>query len=473
MLLSRANFSASCSFVKDSLMSRCVTAMVIWFSLWFVPLMSRGAERSRPNVILIMADDFGYELVGANGGTSYKTPHLDRLAQTGTRFTQCYVQPLCTPTRVQLMTGIYNVRNYIEFGTLSKDATTFGHLFRKAGDATCITGKWQLGRDFALPAHFGFDEYCLWQLTRRPERYKNAGLEVNGKEIDYSNGEYGPDIVSDYALDFVTRKKDSAFFLYYPMMLTHDPFQVTPDSDDYDSKKKPLQKEGKGARDDENSLRHQHFTDMVQYADKLIGKLVSRLEQLGLREKTLILFVGDNGTGAGMKSMMGDKVVIGGKGQTIETGMHVPLIANWPTKVASGRVSVDLVDSTDFLPTICEAAGIAVPSELKIDGRSFWAQCCGEKGRPREWIYSWYSRDGSAGTKHEFARSAQFKLYRDGRFFDVSTEDMDRKPIDVNKLKPHSDLAAAHAKLSEVLAQYQDARPKDLKNKKGKKPTDE
>ncbi len=450
-------------------MLRLVALWMFGLGLIVGSLTATADGADRPNVILIMADDFGYELVGANGGTSYKTPHLDKLAQTGTRFTHCFVQPLCTPTRVQLMTGIYNVRNYIEFGTLAKDATTFGQLFRKAGYATCITGKWQLGHDFALPAHFGFDEYCLWQLTRRPERYKNPGLEVNGKEIDYSNGEYGPDIVNDYAMDFVSRKKDSEFFLYYPMMLTHDPFVATPDSDDYDSgkpgtgKKKSTPKEARG---DENSTKHRHFGDMVQYADKLIGKLIARLEQLGLREKTLILFVGDNGTGAGMKSMMGDKVVIGGKGQTIETGMHVPLIANWPTKIPSGKVTSDLIDSTDFLPTICEAAGITVPSELKIDGRSFWPQLRGEKGSPREWIYCWYSRDGSAPTKHEFARSANLKLYRDGRCFDVSSEDMDRKPIDPSTLKP--DIAAEHAKLIEALAKYEHARPKGLKAPKGK-----
>lgn len=454
-------------------MLRVAAALFLLLNVLFAATACAADAPVRPNVILIMADDFGFELVGANGGTSYKTPHLDRLAQTGTRFTQCYVQPLCTPTRVQLMTGIYNVRNYIEFGTLAKDATTFGHLFRKAGYATCITGKWQLGRDFALPAHFGFDEHCLWQLTRRPERYKNPGLEVNGKEIDYSNGEYGPDIVNHYALDFVSRKKDSAFFLYYPMMLTHDPFVATPDSDDYDESKKSNAKANKGARKDENSIKHRHFTDMVQYADKLIGNLVSRLDQLGLREKTLILFVGDNGTGAGMQSKMGDRVVIGGKGQTIETGMHVPLIANWPTKIPSGKVNTDLIDSTDFLPTICEAAGISVPTELKIDGRSFWTQCLGEKATPREWIYCWYSRDGSSPTKHEFARSPHFKLYRDGRFFDVSSEDMDRKPLDVSKLKPNSDAAAAHAKLTEALARYENARPSKLKNNKAKKSADE
>jgi arylsulfatase A len=132
-----------------------------------------------------MADDFGYECIGANGSTSYQTPHIDKLAATGMRFEHCYSQPLCTPTRVQLMTGQYNIRNYVRFGLLDPKQTTFAHLFKQAGYTTGIVGKWQLGGGFDGPKHFGFDEYCLWQLTRRPPRFANPGLEINGKEIDY------------------------------------------------------------------------------------------------------------------------------------------------------------------------------------------------------------------------------------------------------------------------------------------------
>jgi len=126
-----------------------------------------------------MADDFGYECVTANGGESYQTPNLDRLAAEGVRFEQCHVQPLCTPTRVQLMTGLYNVRNYLNFGTLPRSETTFAHLMKKVGYATAICGKWQLGREKDAPQHFGFDEALLWQQTRRPPRYANPGLERN------------------------------------------------------------------------------------------------------------------------------------------------------------------------------------------------------------------------------------------------------------------------------------------------------
>ncbi len=144
-----------------------------------------------PNIILIMADDFGYECVTANGGESYKTPNLDRLAAGGMRFEHAHSQPLCTPTRVQLMTGKYNVRNYLNFGTLVRTETTFGHLFQKAGYATGVCGKWQLGREPDSPQHFGFDEALLWQHTCRPPRYANAGLELNGVEKEYPEGATG------------------------------------------------------------------------------------------------------------------------------------------------------------------------------------------------------------------------------------------------------------------------------------------
>src|SRR5947208_2307532 len=131
-----------------------------WFAALALLVLSQpDAHAAQPNVILIMADDLGYETIGANGGTSYKTPNLDRLAAGGVRFTHCYVQPLCTPTRMQLMTGKYNVRNYITFGEMDAKEVTFGNLFKAAGYVTCMAGKWQLGRDLNLPKKYGFDEY--------------------------------------------------------------------------------------------------------------------------------------------------------------------------------------------------------------------------------------------------------------------------------------------------------------------------
>ncbi len=415
------------------------------------PVRTAAETPKKPNIILILADDLGYECLGCNGSTSYKTPNLDKLASTGLRFEHCYVQPLCTPTRVQLMTGQYNIRNYIRFGLLDPEAVTFANLLQKAGYATCITGKWQLSHGFEGPKKFGFDEYCLWQLTRRPPRYANPGLEINGKTVDYKNGEYGPDLVNAYALDFITRKKDQPFLLYYPMMLTHAPYQPTPDSPDWNPR----------AMGEQVNRNPKHFADMVAYMDKLVGKVVARLEQHGLRNNTLILFLGDNGTGAGTVSQMGNRTVIGGKGKTTVTGMHVPLVANWPTVVPAGKVCQDLVDSTDFLPTVCAAAGMPGLSELKVDGHSFLPQVRGEPGKPREWIYCWYApNQGRVDVPKVFAATQRYKLYQSGAFFDYASDPEEKKPLQGNALD--AETSAVRKKLQETLDRYKDARPARL-----------
>jgi arylsulfatase A len=407
------------------------------------------AADAKPNIILIMADDFGYECVTANGGQSYQTPHLDRLAATGVRFEQCHVQPLCTPTRVQLMTGRYNIRNYLNFGTLVRTETTFGHLLKKAGYATGICGKWQLGRETDAPQHFGFDEALLWQHTRRPPRYANPGLELNGVEKEFPQGSYGPTLINDFALDFVTRHKERPFFLYYPMILTHDPYQPTPDSADWDPT----------ASGESKQKDVKHFADMVAYMDKMIGRLDAKLGELGIRENTLLLFIGDNGTGRGVTSRFKGAEYPGGKGTTTVRGYHVPFIASWPGVMKQGRVNSDLISSTDFLPTICAAAGIPVPAN--VDGVSFLPQLRGEKGTPREWLYCWYSpRQNADMTVRECAFTRDAKLYRTGDYFDLATDPFEKKPLAIASLTgPAADAAK---KLQAALDQFKDARPAEL-----------
>lgn len=406
------------------------------------------AAADRPNVILILADDLGYETLGVNGGESYRTPVLDRLAREGVRFTQAYAQPLCTPTRVQLMTGQYNVRNYINFGTMDPEATTFAQHFRRAGYRTAMAGKWQLGADRTLPGRFGFEEHCLWQLTRRPPRYANPGLEYNGVERDFTQGEYGPDLVHEFVEDFISRHRAEPFMLYYPMLLTHDPYQPTPDSPDWDPK----------AIGEQVNRHPRHFGEMVAYMDKLVGRLVAKLESLGLREKTLILFIGDNGTGRGTVSRFQGRDYIGAKGSTNEAGMHVPLIASWPGRIAAGRVCDDLVDTTDFLPTLCAAAGIEVPAGPALDGHSFWPQLRGERGNPRPWLYSWYSpRQNADLSAREFAYTARHKRYRTGEFYDLTRDPLEKNPLAITALT--AEQAPAAQTLRAALAQFEHVRP--------------
>jgi len=392
----------------------------------FAFTLSAHAER-RPNIVLIMADDMGYECLAANGGETYSTPRLDALAASGIRFEHCHSQPICTPSRVQIMTGIYNNRNYVKFGVLDPNEKTFGHLFQQAGYKTVIAGKWQLEGGFTGPNNFGFDEYCLWQLTRRPPRFPNPGFEINGKEVDFTRGEYGPDVASDYLCDFFERNKDEEFFAYYPMIPPHFPFQPTPDSEEWDpteSREYP-----------KSEWRDEWFQDMVTYTDKVVGKVVDKLEELGLRENTLIIFTGDNGTYAGMESQFQGRTWVGGKGSPIDSGTRVPLVVNWPGTAPEGLVSQSLVDFSDMLPTIAAISGIEVPETWGVDGQSFASEIKGTGTAGREYIYCWYERDGKREKSSEHTRTQQFKLYGDGKFFDIVADLNEKKPLDIAALE--------------------------------------
>src|SRR3990172_3821152 len=261
---------------------------------------SNKARADKPNIILIMADDLGYECLGCYGSASYKTPVLDRLAATGARFEHAYSQPLCTPSRVKIMTGRCNSRNYTYFGALPAKEKTFGHLMQAAGYATCIVGKWQLaardGGEGTYPEAAGFDEHCLWQVDDRGSRYRDPIIVENGRNREDLKDKYGPDIFVEYAFDFIERKKDKPFFLYYPMTLTHAPFEPTPDTEEW--------KQGTTKAD------KKHFADMVAYMDKIIGQIVGKLDRAGLRENTLILFTGDNGTARGIATRRKDSNII-------------------------------------------------------------------------------------------------------------------------------------------------------------------
>jgi len=195
---------------------------------------------------------------------------------------------------------------------------------------------------------------------------------------------------------------------------------------------------------------------MVAYTDKLIGKLVAKLEQLHLRDNTLLLIMGDNGTGRGTPSKFQGRNVVGGKGTTTTWGTHVPCIGNWPGHFASGKVYSDLIDATDFLPTICAATSVPVPAELKIDGRSFLPQLRGEKGQPRDWLYAWYNPSGGAKAKEEFAHDAQYKLYTDGRFYNVEKDDNEKNQLTDAVLDDAG--KAAKAKLAAALKQFEGSR---------------
>ena len=205
-----------------------------------------AAGKKKPNIILMMTDDIGIEWFGSYGSAENVTPNLDDLAKKGMHFKHCYSQPICTPSRVKIMTGRYAFRNYKGFGHLAKTEKTFGNILKQAGYKTCVVGKWQLAeypsKDASLgfgmnPADAGFDEHCNWSLNSGGNRYADPFIVTNG-DAKTHKGKYGPDIVSSFALDFINRHKDKSFLCYYPMILTHSPHVPTPDSKDKNSKDK-------------------------------------------------------------------------------------------------------------------------------------------------------------------------------------------------------------------------------------------
>ena len=391
---------------------------------------SIGAQR--PNVVLIMADDMGYECLQANGSLDYKTPRLDALAASGLRFEHCYSQPICTPSRVKLMTGLSNKRNYVRFGRLDRKQTTFAHILKKAGYKTCIAGKWQLGREPDSPQHFGFEQSLLWQHTRgrtdakkRDTRYPNPRLELNGQQVEYNDGEFSSDVFSEYIGMFIEENRKRPFLVYYPMALVHCPFSPTPDSAAWD-------KTSRGSKTYKGDPKY--FADMVGYVDKTIGKLADKLVELGLRENTLLMFIGDNGTDTPIVTNTTFGKVVGAKGKMTDGGNRVPCIVSWPAVIRRGRVIHDIIDFSDFLPTICDAISEELPANMTLDGQSFLPQLQGKTGSPRDSIYIWYSRNGNVRAARAFARNQRYKLYESGEFYDIANDRMEQQPRTLNSL---------------------------------------
>lgn len=406
-------------------------------SVFILPLSSCNKDNAseRPNVVLIMADDMGYECLSSYGSLSYKTPHLDSLASQGIRFSRCISQPLCTPSRVKIMTGMYNYRNYDYFGNLNTAEYTFGNLMRDAGYSTCIAGKWQLNGiyhkteiqdwdDNTKPNRFGFDEYCLWQHTRTQkegERYANPLIEQNGRILELNEDSYGPDIFSDYILEFMERNKEKPFFIYYPMVLVHNPFVPTPDSDDWDIK----------------DLRYKndtsYFKDMVSYTDKIVGKITAKLMELKLTENTIVIFTGDNGTNTSIYTNTGEGLIQGAKGNTIDAGLHVPLIVAWPGTARKGMVYTDLIEFSDFFPTLADIAD----KQADSDGKSFYHVLIGKKHKPRNTAFVHYDpRWGESVNQYrnQFIMTTDYKLYQDGKFFNITNDLREKHPLHADSL---------------------------------------
>ena len=409
--------------MKLNLLTGMASAMALVPSFGFAK--QKQKKDQRPNILLILADDMGKECLGAYGST-YNTPNLDAFAEDGLQFNYCSSQPLSTPSRVELLTGKYNNRNYSKFGFLNQDQKTFANLAQEAGYKTCIAGKWQLGENKGLPKHFGFDNYCLYHLTFKGNKYAKPKFEIDGVvKSDCTEDDYGPDFFSDYICDFMDKNKNRPFLAYYAMTLVHDPFNATPESDDWDVSDK---------------LRHaednKYFPDMVSYTDKLFGKLVKKLKDLGIYDNTIIIFVGDNGTARYISTPMKDGSVIkGGKGMNIDASVAVPMVARWGNHKFVSHQTDALVDFTDFMPTFAAAMEIKIPEEWQCEGHSFLPVLEGkENPDARDYVFVHYQPNHvpQAGLEKwacRYVKDRNYKLYSDGSFFNYNKDPEERRSI--------------------------------------------
>jgi arylsulfatase A-like enzyme len=430
-------------------MKRTLLMLLSLFPL--IPVAPLRAEpAAKPNILFILSDDYGLDGVGCYNSDRFKgkTPNLDKLAETGARFTHCYSMPLCGPSRCVINTGRYTFRSG---GTSNQNASqpsfknepSLARTLKQAGYATGMAGKWRQVGD--TPGDWGFDEWLTDPTAGG--WYWQKSYTANGKLIENKQEVYCPDACMQFTLDFFRRHREQPFYFYYPTHLIHGPILKTPDSK-------------AGAQD--------YYEDNVAYLDKQVGQLVAELDKLGLREKTLIVFTGDNGTArfGSDRSTLGGRKINGMKGTLLEGGSRVPLMASWKGTLPAGKVLNDLVDFSDFFATFAEVAGAKMPEGVTFDSRSFASQLRGEKGTPRDWVYvqlggRWY------------ARNQGFKLTQGGELFDMSEAPFVEKAVAADT-KDEAALAA-RAKLQAVLDQLNPAAGKNStageakKGKAGKK----
>jgi len=345
-------------------------------------------QTRKPNILFILVDDLGKEWISCYGAEDIKTSNIDALAESGMKFDNAWSMPQCTPSRATLLTGTYPWRNgWVNhwdaprwgvgyFDWRHRRNTTFARLLKEQGYATCAAGKWQIN-DFRLEPRamekHGFDEWCMWTgyetgIPASAERYQNPYINTQKGSQTY-RGQFGPDVFTDFLIDFMRRHKEQPMCLYFPMALTHTPLVPTPDE--------PLVKDRLG--------RHKA---MVRYMDKLVGRLVAELEDLDIRKNTIVIFTTDNGSTRSITGSIAGRQVNGGKGTKWESGTCAPFIVNCPGKVPA-RITDALTDFTDLLPTFVELARGIIPTDLAIDGVSIAPLLLGEQqDSRRDWIMS-------------------------------------------------------------------------------------
>ena len=417
--------------------------------------VSNTLEDNRPNILFILVDDLGKEWISAYGAEDIKTPNIDRLAATGMKFENAYVMPQCTPTRLSFMTGQYPYRhgwvNHWDVprwgGGCSYDWNrnpSLARVIKDAGYATAIAGKWQVN-DFRVQPNamvdIGFDEYCMWTGGEggnppSDERFWDPYLHTKtGSRIH--EGTYGPDVFTDFLIDFIEVNSEGPFFAYFPMVLTHTPFVTTPD-------------------DLEASTNLEKHKAMVRYTDKILGRFMRKLEDLGIRENTLIVWTTDNGTVETITGTQNGRQVKGQKSYPVEPGICVPFIVSAPGLVSEGVVTDALTDVTDLLPTFAELAEGELQPGYEYDGVSIADFILGKSDdTPRDWIMGMGGKneakltDDGVENRYVFRdrvlREKRFKLYVSTKREAVKLVDVIADPEEKKNLIDSSDPEAQAA----------------------------
>ena len=310
--------------------------------------------------------------------------------------------------------------------------------FRDAGYATAIAGKWQLGKFDEYPnqpVEHGFDEYCMWTWVykgKKSSRYYGPQIYRDGKVADGDAKDFGPDAYRDFVLDFIDRKKDQPFLVYFPMALVHSPFINPPD----------LQKRAESKFTVDLDKQTRAFGHMITYMDQVVGDIMAKLKEHGLEKNTLVLFTGDNGTHKSITSKLPGMDIKGGKGTMTEAGSRVPMLAWWPGHVKPA-VRDEFFCLVDVLPTIHTIAGIELNRE--IDGIDLSHLLIGGEGNVRNHVLINYGRGF-------LVREKRYRLNQDGRLYDIPiTSDASRYSEAVTTDPAHD---ADRARLKKILDNF-------------------
>jgi arylsulfatase A len=341
--------------------------------------MAHASIPIKPNVIIFLADDIGYEIPNYTGGISYSTPNINLASRRAIVYRHCYASPLCSPSRFMLLTGVYNQRNYTVWGMMNPSQKTIANMFKHGGYTTGVFGKWQLNGGFTSAQNFGFDNMVVFDpITTNnihdddttEKRYGNPMVYDNGYywSDSLTTGKYGPDIFLVKTLRFIDscHSAGKKYFIYFSSPLCHEPFSPTPHDQQYKTWNWSL-----------NESDSTFFPSMVKYMDSIFGVVkrhTDSLDNLPGSNKTVIAFMGDNGTPTQITSQWKDPqtgqvlTVPGEKGKPTEYGTHVPFFITGLGKGADNQ----LVDFTDFLPSLADICNIPVPGYIGApDGHDF------------------------------------------------------------------------------------------------------